>query len=193
MSWPSTPLTTYVANSTPAIKAADLGFFQSGINGIVNGTFNLQGVVLTTGTPGSLVTPVNGSVLTARSLFSTTVPTPNTSQAGEHFRETAPAALGYFVLGGSAVTVRTAYGIHAKSWLSAGTCDITLQRIPTGPTAFNVVAVATGIGDTIVTIDISLDGSNRPVLNIKTSVLSTGSPASITRTDSSFRMAAWVF
>jgi hypothetical protein len=38
VAWPASPLRTYVANSTPTIKAADLNAFQSGINGIIYGT-----------------------------------------------------------------------------------------------------------------------------------------------------------
>lgn len=180
-------------NTTPYIKAYDLNAFQSGINGIIGGTYNLAGVVLTTGTPGSVVTPVAGSLLAARSLFSTTVPTPSTAQAGEHHRETPPAAAGSFVGSAMGVAVKTAWGIYDKSRISTGRYAITLQRVPSGLTADNVVVVATGIGSTLVTVDISLDGSNRPVLEFATYALTAGSPANVVAAESNFYFSAWVF
>lgn len=77
MAWPSTPLTTYVANFTPAIKALDLNSFQSGINGIVNGTYKLQAVTTTAGTPGSAVAPIAGTLQAAAAVADAV--TPNTS------------------------------------------------------------------------------------------------------------------
>lgn len=54
--WPSTPLTSYVAGTAPAIKASDLNAFQSGINGLINGTYSLAGGVID-GTGGAVVVP----------------------------------------------------------------------------------------------------------------------------------------
>ena len=84
MAWPSTPLTTYIANSTPSIKAFDLNAMQTGTNGIINGTYNLQAVTVTTGTPGSVVAPVAGDITSINAsniglLNSTTVSVENAS------------------------------------------------------------------------------------------------------------------
>lgn len=193
MAWPSTPITTYVANSTPTIKAADLNSIQSAINAIVNGTYNLQGVTLTTGTPGSIVAPVPGSLVAARSVFSTTIPTPSTLSAGEHFRESAPASCGSFAGTGMGLILKSGFGIAARSRVTTGDYTVTLQRVPTGPTADNVVAVVSGLADVIATCSISLDGMNRPVLSVRIYAITPGSPANLTAVDSNFFFAAWVF
>lgn len=70
MAWPSTPLTTYNPATTPAIKASDLNSFQTGINGIVNGTYSLNGLVLD-GTGGSVVTPLAGALRVSRNPVNT--------------------------------------------------------------------------------------------------------------------------
>lgn len=193
MAWPSTPLTTYVANFTPAIKAFDLNSFQSAINGIVNGTYNLAGVTLTTGTAGSVVSPSAGSLIAARSVFDAGIPTAATLAAGEHCRETPPAALASLVGTGTTVTAKSGYGLYAKSRLALGQYTVTLQRVPTGPSANNVVALVSGIGDVFASASLSLDGSNRPVVSVKLYAVAAGSPASITAVDSDFFLAAWVF
>lgn len=42
MAWPLTPLTTYVASSTPAIKASDLNSIQSAINSLYSGALSIK-------------------------------------------------------------------------------------------------------------------------------------------------------
>lgn len=77
MAWPATPLTTYTANTAPAIKAFDLNAFQSGINGIINGTYNLQAVTVTSGSPGSVIAPaVAGAIQIDAQLAATGSPGP---------------------------------------------------------------------------------------------------------------------
>lgn len=61
MAWPSTPLTTYVPVTTPAIKSFDLNSFQSGINGIINGTYSLNAAVID-GAGGAITAPVAGTL-----------------------------------------------------------------------------------------------------------------------------------
>lgn len=77
MAWPATPLTTYVPSFTPAIKAFDLNAFQSAINGLVNGTYKLAAVTTTTGTAGSAVSPIAGTVQAAAAVAGSVLP--NTS------------------------------------------------------------------------------------------------------------------
>lgn len=167
MTWPATPLTTYVANSTPAIAAADLNAFQTGINGLVNGTFNLQGLTLTTGTPGSVVAPVNGSLITARQVFDAAVPSPNTLSSGEVCRDNALAAAGRFEGTTMGINLLAGFGFHAKSRLTAGEYQLTLQRVPSGPSAQNVVVMGAAQAPAgAMNWTIGLDGSNRPVINI---------------------------
>lgn len=182
-----------MANSTPAIKAADLNALQDGIVHLVDGTWEIQGVTLTAGTPGSIVAPVPGSLVAARSVYSTTIPTPSTLSAGEHFRESAPAACGSFAGSGMGLILKSGFGIAARSRVTTGDYTITLQRVPSGLTADNVVAVVSGLADVIATVSVSLDGMNRPVLSVRIYAITAGSPANLTAVDSSFYFAAWVF
>ncbi len=46
MAWPFTPLTTYISESLPTIKAVDLNAFQSAINRIYSGTRSLKALTL---------------------------------------------------------------------------------------------------------------------------------------------------
>jgi hypothetical protein len=67
MAWPNTPLTTYVPNSTPAIKAADLNAFQSAINGISAGSTSIAGAVLDgVGGVGPVVRAATSALLRAQ-------------------------------------------------------------------------------------------------------------------------------
>lgn len=185
MAWPSTALTTYTANTAPAIKAFDLNSFQSGINGLVNGTYDLQGLTLTTGTPGGVVAPVDGSLIAARTVFGTAVPSADTLQAGEVCRDSPPAAVARFEGTGAGINLKSGYGIHSKSRLGAGQYEIVLQRVPTGPTVNNVVVMATAqapAGAAQWTCAV-LDGSNRPVVNIYLEAA----------LDYEFTIVAWVF
>lgn len=62
MAWPNSPLTSYLSGGLPAIKAFDLNAFQAAINGIINATYSLLGVVID-GTGGNVVTPVAGALV----------------------------------------------------------------------------------------------------------------------------------
>lgn len=75
MAWPSTPLTSYVSNTVPAIKAFDLNSFQMGVNGIINGTYSHKAVVID-GTGGTLATPLSGALILTQSISSTATPNP---------------------------------------------------------------------------------------------------------------------
>lgn len=161
MTWPATPLTTYVANFTPAIAAYDLNAFQDGINGLVNGTYNLQSVTLTTGTPGTVVSAVPGSAIAARQVASTTLPG-TTLQPGEYFRDNCIVAAAH--IDGAGAALRAGFGIHSIQRLGAGDYRVTLTRVPTGPSAANsVVSVSMKYsGDAIwPRWQKSLDGANR--------------------------------
>lgn len=161
MTWPATPLTTYVANLTPAIAAYDLNAFQSGINGLVNGTYNLQSVTLTTGTPGTVVTAVPGSAIASRQVASTTLPG-TTLQPGEYFRDNSIAAAAH--INAAAASLRAGFGLHSIQRLGAGDYRVTLTRVPTGPSPDNsVVSVSMKYSADDITPrwQKSLDGANR--------------------------------
>lgn len=69
MAWPLTPLTTYVANSTPVIKAADLNSIQTAINNIFGGSLSLKQMLLdgtgaaTTSLTAGIVAQITGGAL----------------------------------------------------------------------------------------------------------------------------------
>jgi hypothetical protein len=64
-----------VSNTVPAIKAFDLNSFQSGINGIINGTYSHKSIVVD-GTGGALVTPASGALVVTQAALSNTFPNP---------------------------------------------------------------------------------------------------------------------
>ena len=183
MAWPYTALTTYTASFAPAIKAFDLNSFQSGISGIVAGTYNLQGVTLTTGTPGAVVTAVNGSLIAARTLFGTGVPG-NTVRPGEYPRDSAIAGMGH--IDGAGATLRAGFGIDAIQRLGAGDYRITFNRVPTGPSANNgIVSVSMKYSADAIwpRWAKSLDGANRFRVDVTY-------PLAV---DMDFDIIAWVF
>jgi hypothetical protein len=75
MAWPSTPLTSYVSNTVPAIKAFDLNAFQTAVNGIINSTYSHKSVVIDA-VGGLIVSPVAGTLGITTSGSSKTFPNP---------------------------------------------------------------------------------------------------------------------
>lgn len=71
--WPLTRLTTYVANSTPVIKAADLNAVQDAFGTVLTGGWTFKGIKLD-GTGGNAATPPAGSIVISRTVSGTTLP-----------------------------------------------------------------------------------------------------------------------
>jgi hypothetical protein len=61
MAWPKSPLTAYIANNVPVIKADDLNAFQDWINALTNNTVSILGLGID-GVGGLGVLPEPGSV-----------------------------------------------------------------------------------------------------------------------------------
>lgn len=84
MAWPLTPLRTYNFQAAPEIKADDLNKFQSAINGVINGTYKLKGLNLSTANAGTTpATAATGAIWMhpanqAEFGISTSVPTAQT-------------------------------------------------------------------------------------------------------------------
>ncbi len=80
MAWPSTPLTTYIASSTPSIKAADLNAIQNAINKIILGTYTIKNLVLdgvggaSTSLPGPAATNPASTVAQRNTLSPSNIP-----------------------------------------------------------------------------------------------------------------------
>jgi len=72
---PLTPNTTYVANSTPVIKAADLNQLQTYLSGLYSALYSVKALVID-GTGGAGVTPLAGSARVSATVsgFSSSAP-----------------------------------------------------------------------------------------------------------------------
>lgn len=173
MAWPSTPLTTYVANSTPAIKAADLNAMQTGTNGIINATYNLQAVVTTTGTPGTVVVPVPGTVTLAGAGTGTTAPTTSVPQ-GRMYKDSVCIgwARGYW--DGAAMVLTRGFNVLSLTRNSQGDYTVVFRPTVNSP-ATATAEVSLGVNPSVVDngfvaniYDISDDGSSRVAVSFVT-------------------------
>ncbi len=108
MAWPSTPLTSYVSNTVPAIKAFDLNAFQMGVNGIINGTYSHKGLVID-GLGGALSTPTSGALTLTQSGSSIATPNP-TIPLGSFHQNQLMSCVGYISSAGTIVR-----GVNIKS------------------------------------------------------------------------------
>ena len=90
MAWPSTPLTSYVSNTVPAIKAFDLNAFQSGVTGIINATYSHKSTVID-GVGGAVVSPASGALVITQNAASKTFPNPILS-SGTFYRDNIASA-----------------------------------------------------------------------------------------------------
>lgn len=178
--WPTTPLTTYVANSTPAIKAYDLNQIQDAIGQAFLGTYSYKALVLD-GSGGSSVVPgrnggivasgvIEGSSLVARKTFSdTATPTP-TIIPGEFTKGSAPAC--WAVINGTTGLIYRGAGLLATRRTSSGVyeldCDIAL-----GDNA-NAAVMVTPLGTAVVAGGYSVDNGGKLRLMVNAVARGTG-------------------
>lgn len=134
--WPTTPLTTYVSGTTPAIKAADLNAFQTAINKGFLGEYTYKGIVVD-GTGGAGTTPNAGSVIVSRTASGTTAPTTQLA-AGELAKAMVPAGWAQVDATGTLVRGLNIHGqpgaLGGADHSSAGIMTVTFHLIPTNPT-----------------------------------------------------------
>lgn len=130
MAWPSTPLTTYVAGTPPAIKAADLNELQDGVNQIINGSYTVKGLYLD-GTGGASTTPKEGALRLAGFCTETAIP------GVAPYTGTALAAVGtvdrgWAVVNGNATVVRhfNCYDVARTVGQPTGAYTITFHATP---------------------------------------------------------------
>lgn len=124
MAWPNSRLTTYIANSTPVIKAFDLNEIQDKIAAIVSGFLSLRAVQVD-GAGGVAVTPPNGSVQVSRDSSSTTAPSPAWS-VGQCTTSTLPIGWAY-IFGGTGNLAKGHNLIIAPTRTGAGQYTIKLN------------------------------------------------------------------
>lgn len=150
MGLPLTPSTTYVANSTPVIKAQDLNDLQKYLAGMYSATYSVKALVVdgtggnaTTGTPGAV------RVSSTVSAFTTTPPfAMPTVPIGELNREQC-------LLG----AVRCHIDFVTGNIFSAG--------------GFNVASVVrSGLGQFVVTFNNAFPNANRHVPQVSTRTFS---------------------
>lgn len=120
MAWPTTPLTTYLPGSLPAIKAADLNAIQSAINRGFLGTYSYAGLVID-GAGGQDAAPIPGGLKTSGpivaggpitvggTVFSKALPSPP-PEPGAVYGDTRIIAAGFFY-----ANAGLAYGFNVAS------------------------------------------------------------------------------
>lgn len=121
MAWPLSRLTTYIANSVPAIKAFDLNEIQDKLADLYAGLRSIKGLVVD-GVGGVAATAVAGAVQVSASVVGLAWPTVVT-QLGLLAKEHIPAAMGHFSLNSPPTLLA---GINIKSTSRAGAGDYTV-------------------------------------------------------------------
>lgn len=128
MAWPSTPLTTYSAGTTPWIKAFDMNSIQSGINGTINGTYSLASATVD-GTGGSVITPVAGS-LTVSGTNGGALTWPTTAYPkGTMFQDSVTLGWVRGYWNGAAMVATQAYNLLSMTRTGVGAYTITFQPV----------------------------------------------------------------
>lgn len=159
-------LTSYVAGSTPRIKAFDLNTIQDAIIELITGAITLKKVQID-GTGNAASTVPTGALVVSRSVNATAVPTTAAIGAGELNKEQVPAGYISFSHTGAALTVHCAGGVAAFVRNGVGDYSITFDRQPTGANPYSsIVKTSTLQGYTVGVIK-TIDGSNRLVASVK--------------------------
>ena len=125
MAWPQTPLTTYLPGTTPWISAADLNAFQSGITGIINGTYSLAGFEVD-GVGGTAISAPAGTGKVSAAL--TAVGTPGPVLAlGQWGKAGVP--LGYAFVRGTDGVVLQGYNVFGSSRTAVGRYTVVFHAL----------------------------------------------------------------
>lgn len=144
--WPLTPLTTYVANSTPAIKAADLNAMQDAIVRVIGGTYSIKGIAID-GTGGNVVSAAPGSLSVSRVSSGIAVPTTSTPK-GELSASMVPLCWGRFDSTGS--IIRGA-NIFSATRTALGRYSVVCNTVITDHTSASAIATSGSLGVFVAT------------------------------------------
>lgn len=139
MAWPLSRLTTYIANSVPAIKAFDLNEIQDKLADLYAGLRSIKGLVVD-GVGGVAATAVAGAVQVSASVVGLAMPTAVT-QLGLLAKEHIPAAIGHFALN-APPTLLAGINIKDTSRAGAGDYTVTFSFKPPGLDATRAVVIA---------------------------------------------------
>lgn len=144
--WPLTRRTTYVANTAPAIKAADLNAMQDVVGDMLEGDYSYKGLVID-GTGGAAATPVAGSIKVSRTIVGATVPTA-TAAAGELTKSMVPICWAHV---DSAAGLQQGANVAGLARLALGVYSITCERTPADPTKTTVIATVDSANPRVIT------------------------------------------
>lgn len=140
---PLTPSTTYVANTTPVVKAQDLNDLQKYLAGLFSAIYSVKALVID-GTGGTGVTPVAGTVKVSATVsgFSNAAPF-NTASVpwGQIAKE--QALLGAAQCSIVAGVLQQCGGFNIKSVVAMGAGLYEVQFNTAGPNALRHTAVVT--------------------------------------------------
>lgn len=139
MAWPLTPTTSYVANSTPVIKASDLNLWQTTFNAIFLATYSLKAVVVD-GTGGSVVVPVAGTLKVSGSASSAAIPGTAVA-AGLMYREQVLHGFVRAYWNGAAIVIVRQINVQSVTRAGPGSYDVLFASTLTSPA--DAVPIAT--------------------------------------------------
>ena len=173
MAWPLSRYQDFTDNTVPAIAAAFLHALQDAIAKVYDGTQTLKALVVD-GTGGVAATPTAGdisasrSVRVGRAVSGTSAPTP-TVAAGEIGVGVNP--WGWGSCDGTVFT----RGVRVNSFVRNGVGDYTITfsaglSDPANVAPWVRITVSSGAINALLQSypDLSVDGSNRPVLHVRT-------------------------
>lgn len=159
MAWPLTAMTTYVANSLPAIKAADLNALQTFAGAVLTNTYSFKSVQVD-GTGGAASTGTSGYV-EALTLYATANRSSATAGAGQAvvvgniWRDTIPIAYAHVdnTVGAAALVRGVNIAAGGIAWQANGRVRVTLTNGPNNQLLPIAIAhTATGIHCTVNTL-----------------------------------------
>lgn len=182
MAWPNTPLTTYVGGTTPWISAVDLNALQSGINGIINGTYSVKSLVAD-GTGGSVVAPVAGSGIVSAA-FAALGPANPSIPLGGWGKGGVPLGWGYIRADG---VVLRGYNVLSATRFSIGSYRVVFNATPANTTlSCALVTPITIFGQTGYATVVPADLAGKQSVNVDISGTLLGAPGPIVPTDTAF-------
>lgn len=153
--WPLTRRTTYVANTAPAIKAADLNAMQDVVGDMLEGDYSYKGLVID-GTGGAAATPVAGSIKVSRTIVGSTMPTASAA-AGELPKSLIPICWAHI---DAVAGLQQGANVVGASRSALGVFSVTCNRLTANPTKDTVVVTVDSASPRVATAVPYSDGGN---------------------------------
>lgn len=189
MAWPKSPLTAYVANNVPVIKADDLNAFQDWINAFTNDTVSILGLNLD-GVGGNAKTAVPSAITWTNTAGGGGNPARTVALLNKLFALNVPKAWLFYVTdggggfteidGGNILSVDYPGGNVVRVTLAAGFANTTFSAVPHAQQGANALfPIANRISATQIGLDFSkadhsgagapaaIDPATQPSIEIK--------------------------